>query len=378
MEVNWRIEFTTVQQIMRQNTLKTNNFSEKAHDTDSKAPRQGLSASDIPLSAPAFPATRMRRNRKASWTRDLVRENSLQINDLIWPTFVIEGSGLTEDVPSMPGVQRFTIDKIIEQAKHAYSLGLPAIAIFPVTPAHLKDPFGREAINPDNLICRCVREVKDAVPDIGVISDIALDPYTDHGHDGLLEDGEILNDPTLEVLAEQALVQARAGVDVLAPSDMMDGRIGAIRNALDQNGHENTQILSYAVKYASSFYGPFRDAVQSGGFLKGDKSTYQMDPANSREALREVELDLAEGADMVMIKPGLPYLDIVSAVKSNFQVPTLAYNVSGEYAMLKLAADNGCLDFQKAMMETLICFKRAGADSILSYFALEAAKTLDA
>ena len=325
-----------------------------------------------------FPAIRLRRNRQTLWSRNLVAENALSVRDLIWPCFVVEGKNIRQDIPSMPGIQRFSIDHIIGMAKLARSLHIPAIAIFPVTDPDLKTSDGREAVNPNNLICRCVKEVKSAVPDIGVVSDIALDPYTDHGHDGLVENGEIVNDPTLEVLARQALVQADAGVDILAPSDMMDGRVGYIRKTLDENAHQNVQILSYAAKYASAFYGPFRDAVQSKGCLKGDKATYQMDPANRREAIREVEMDVREGADMVMIKPGMPYLDIIRDVKNVFDLPVLAYNVSGEYTMLKLAADQGIVDGEKAMMEMLMCFKRAGADGILSYFSLEAAKILNA
>lgn len=328
-------------------------------------------------SAPSFPSTRMRRNRQNGWSRSLVAENALHVDDLIWPSFVIEGQNEEEIIPSMPGVKRYSIDKMVAQAKHAYSLGIPAIALFPITRPELKTADGKEAMNPDNLICRAMREIKSAVPDIGIIADVALDPYTSHGHDGIVEDGQILNDPSLEILTQQAIVQAQAGADVIAPSDMMDGRIGTIRRELDAQGLENTLLMSYAAKYASAYYGPFRDAVQSGGYLKGDKKTYQMDPANTYEAIREVALDINEGADMVMVKPGLPYLDVVSNVKREFQVPTFAYNVSGEYAMVKFAAENGCLDAQKAMMEMLLCFKRAGADGILTYFSIEAAEILN-
>ncbi len=322
---------------------------------------------------------RPRRNRVDAWTRNLVRENTLSVHDLIWPLFVIEGTNAEEAIPSMPGVSRGTIDKTIEKAKQASDLGIPALALFPVLDKSLKTPDGREAANPDNLICRAIAEIKAAVPDIGLIADVALDPFTSHGHDGLVDDqGYILNDETVEILCQQALVQAQAGVDIIAPSDMMDGRVAAIRDVLDDHNLIRTRIMAYSAKYASAFYGPFRDAVQSGGLLKGDKKTYQMDPANSDEALREVALDIQEGADMVMVKPGLPYLDIIRRVKDEFSVPTFAYHVSGEYAMAKAAAANGWLDGDAIIMEMLLSFKRAGADGILTYAALDVAKQLRA
>ena len=323
-----------------------------------------------------FPAIRMRRLRSSAWIRDLVQESLISVKDIIWPVFVIEGKGVREPVPSMPGVERFSIDLAIEAVKNARDLGIPAVALFPITPKEKKSEDGREAGNAENLICRAVYALKKAVPDIGIITDVALDPYTSHGHDGLLRDGVILNDETVDILCRQALVQAEAGADIIAPSDMMDGRVGAIRKALDKGGYQDKVILSYAAKYASSFYGPFRDAVQSAGCLTGDKKTYQMNPANSDEALREVALDLAEGADMVMVKPGLPYLDIIRKVKQSFHVPTFAYHVSGEYSMLKAASLNGWLDYEATLMETLLCFKRAGADGILTYAALDAARLL--
>jgi len=325
---------------------------------------------------PGFPATRMRRNRRADWSRRLVRETSLTSSDLIWPIFLIEGTRARTPVASMPGVERLSVDLAIRAAEEAASLGLPAIALFPNTDPSSRDEAASEAVNPGNLVCRGVRAIKEAVPEIGIICDVALDPYTSHGHDGLLFGGEIDNDRTVEVLIQQALVQAEAGCDILAPSDMMDGRIGAIRAALEANGFTNTQLLAYAAKYASAFYGPFRDAVGSGTRLKGDKLTYQMDPANGDEALREVALDIAEGADMVMVKPGLPCLDIVRRVKETFGVPTFVYQVSGEYAMLAAAAERGWLDRERVILESLIAFKRAGADAIFSYFAPEAAKLL--
>jgi porphobilinogen synthase len=318
----------------------------------------------------------MRRNRRAGWSRSLVRETTLASSDLIWPIFLIEGAGLRTPVASMPGVERLSVDLAVRAAEEARALGIPAIAVFPNTDPSLRDEAASEAVNPGNLVCRAVRAIKQAVPEIGVICDVALDPYTSHGHDGLLIGGEIDNDRTVEILIQQALVQAEAGCDILAPSDMMDGRIGAIRAALEANGFANTQLLAYAAKYASAFYGPFRDAVGSGARLKGDKRTYQLDPANGDEALREVALDIAEGADMVMVKPGLPYLDIVWRVKEAFAVPTLVYQVSGEYAALVAAAERGWLDRESAILESLIGFKRAGADAILTYFALEAAKLL--
>ena len=325
-----------------------------------------------------FPRTRMRRNRRHDWSRRLMSENALSVNDLIWPVFVIDGVGLRQDVPSMPEVQRLTIDLLVEAVGEARDLGIPAVALFPFTDPALKNAEGAEATNPDNLVCRAVRAIKAAYSDdIGVMCDVALDPYTDHGHDGLLRDDYVVNDETLAVLARQALVQAEAGCDMIAPSDMMDGRVREIRNTLDEAGLERVQIMAYAAKYASAFYGPFRDAVGSAPNLAGgDKKTYQMDPANSDEALREVALDLAEGADMVMVKPGMPYLDVVRRVKDEFGVPTYAYQVSGEYSMLAGAAERGWLDGERVMMESLLAFKRAGADGILSYFAVRAAKRL--
>jgi porphobilinogen synthase len=323
-----------------------------------------------------YPDLRLRRNRRTNWSRRLVAETRLSPADLIWPLFVIEGSGKREAVASMPGVERLSVDFVVEAAREAARLGIPAIALFPNTEPKLRTDAAAEAFNPDNLVCRATRAVKGAGLDIGVILDVALDPYTSHGHDGLLRDGEIVNDETVAALVRQSLVQVAAGADILAPSDMMDGRIGAIRRALEAAGHKDTQIMAYAAKYASAFYGPFRDAVGSGGLLRGDKRTYQMDPANSDEALREVALDIAEGADMVMVKPGMPYLDIVRRVADTFKVPTFAYQVSGEYAMLIAAAERGWLDADKVMMESLIAFKRAGAAGILTYFAPKAAKLL--
>jgi porphobilinogen synthase len=334
-----------------------------------------------PLYAPdpaPFPTTRLRRNRRDLWSRRLVAESRLDVADLIWPVFVIEGEERREPVASMPGVERLSIDLLSVALSEAAGLGIPAVALFPVTPAALKTADGAEATNPDNLICRALRAVKAALPDLGVICDVALDPYTTHGHDGLIDDdGAVLNDATLAVLVRQALVQAEAGCDVIAPSDMMDGRIGAIRKGLDEAGFADTRIMSYAAKYASVFYGPFRDAVGSASALgQGGKQTYQMDPANTDEALREVALDLAEGADMVIVKPGLPYLDVARRVKEAFAVPTFAYQVSGEYAMLKAAAERGWLDGEGAMLEALLAFKRAGCDGILTYAALDVARTL--
>ena len=327
---------------------------------------------------PAYPATRMRRNRRTGWSRKLVSENALTSADLIWPLFVIEGVGLREAIASMPGVERLSVDLIVEAAREAVALGIPAVALFPYTDPKLRTDDAREAFNPQNLVCRATRAIKAAQLDLGVILDVALDPYTSHGHDGLVHDGVILNDETVAALVRQSLVQVEAGCDILAPSDMMDGRIGAIRGALEKAGHTNTQILAYAAKYASAFYGPFRDAVGSNSTLKGDKRTYQMDPANSDEALREVTLDISEGADMVMVKPGMPYLDIVRRVSETYQLPTFAYQVSGEYAMIMAAAQNGWLDGDKAMLESLLAFKRAGASGILTYFAPRAAKMLAA
>jgi len=323
-----------------------------------------------------YPRTRMRRNRQASWVRAMVSEIALSASDLIWPVFVTEGGNSRDSIPSMPGVERLGIDALIETIYEVKDLGIPAIAIFPYTEEPLKSPDAKEAYNPKNLVCRAIKRVKKAHPDIGVICDVALDLYNSDGHDGLVENGKILNDETVEVLCRQSVVQAQAGCDVVAPSDMMDGRIAAIRDSLDIEGFQNVSILAYAAKYASAFYGPFRDAVGSSGALKGDKKTYQMDPANSFEALREVALDIEEGADMIMVKPGLPYLDIVRLIKDNFGMPTFAYNVSGEYAMLRAAADSGWLDYDTAILEMLIGFKRAGADGILSYGAIDAAKLI--
>jgi porphobilinogen synthase len=323
----------------------------------------------------------MRRLRKHDWSRRLVAENKLAPDDFVWPIFLVDGEGKTEAVPAMPGVNRLSVDKAVEAAQDAAALGIPAIALFPSTDPALKTPNGEESTNPDNLVCRAVRAIKKAAPQIGVMCDVALDPYTSHGHDGIIVDGAIANDQSVEILVRQALVQVEAGCDIIAPSDMMDGRIGAIRSALKTNGHRDVLLLAYAAKYASAFYGPFRDAVGSSKSLGsekqiGDKRTYQMDPANSDEALREVALDIAEGADMIMVKPGMPYLDVLSRVKREFGMPTLAYQVSGEYSMLLAAAQNGWLEREKAMMESLLAFKRAGADAILTYFACDAARVL--
>ena len=328
------------------------------------------------MSVGQFPTTRMRRNRYDGWTRRLVAENALSVDDLIWPVFIIEGRGMTTDVASMPGVQRVTLDRLARHVEPALQYGIPAVALFPATPPEKKDAEGTEATNPENLMCEAARLLKREFPELGLVGDVALDPYTDHGHDGVIRNGYVANDESLRVLTRQAVNQAEAGIDVIAPSDMMDGRVGAIRGALDEVGLIHTRIMSYAAKYASAFYGPFRDAVGSGGALKGDKNTYQMDPANSDEALREVALDIAEGADMVMVKPGLPYLDIVRQVKDRFGVPTFAYQVSGEYAMVMAAVQNGWLDHHRAMLETLMAFKRAGCNGVLTYFAPEAAKLL--
>jgi porphobilinogen synthase len=328
------------------------------------------------MPASGFPATRMRRTRQADWSRRLVRENVLTAADLIWPLFVIDGENQVDPVPSMPGVARRSIDETVRMVESAAALGIPAVALFPNTDPGLRDDAASEAVNPENLVCRAVRAIKQAVPEMGVICDVALDPYTSHGHDGIMRGAEIVNDLTIETLISQALVQAEAGCDVIAPSDMMDGRIGAIRQALEDAGLTHAMIMSYAAKYASAFYGPFRDAVGSSGTLKGDKRTYQMDPANTDEALREVELDIAEGADMIMVKPGMPYLDIVRRVHESFGVPTFAYQVSGEYAMMMAAAENGWLDKDRVMLESLLAFKRAGASGILTYFAHDVATTL--
>ena len=336
-------------------------------------------ASD-PISSPA-PSLglihRPRRNRKADWARRLVRENVVTLDDLIWPLFLIAGESRREAVSSMPGVERLTVDEAVRAAVRAARLGIPVLALFPFTDPDLRDPHGSEALRDSNLVCRACRAIKAEVPEIGLLTDVALDPYTSHGHDGLLEGHQIVNDATVRVLVAQALNQARAGADIIAPSDMMDGRVGAIRKGLDAEGFEDVQIMSYAAKYASAFYGPFRDAIGTSAALIGDKQTYQMDPSNGAEALREVELDLVEGADMVMVKPGLPYLDIVHRVKSHFAVPTFAYQVSGEYAMIMAAAANGWIDGDRAMMESLIAFKRAGADGVMSYFAPRVAERLN-
>src|SRR5450830_46360 len=320
--------------------------------------------------------TRLRRNRRSDWARRMVRENQLTTDDLIWPLFVMEGDNARVPIPSMPGVERLTVDQAVREAERAAKLTIPCLALFPYTDPSLRDETGSEALNPDNLVCRAIRAIKKEVPDIGLLADVALDPFTSHGHDGLLEGGEILNDETVAVLVKQALVQAEAGCDIIAPSDMMDGRIGAIRKGLDAADFTNVSIMSYAAKYASVFYGPFRDAVGSAKTLTGDKRTYQMDPANTDEAIREVALDIEEGADMLMIKPGLPYLDIVRRVKETFAMPTFAYQVSGEYAMIMAAAQNGWLDGERAMTESLIAFKRAGADGVLTYFAPRLAEKL--
>ena len=330
----------------------------------------------IPAFGP-FPRTRMRRNRGDDWSRRLTREHTLTVDDLIWPCFVQEGAGARTPIASMPGVERLSVDLLVEAAHEAAELGVPAIAVFPVTDPRDKSEGGEEATNPDNLVCRAVRALRDAKLPLGVVCDVALDPFTTHGQDGLVRDGYVVNDESVDVLCEQAVVQADAGCDVIAPSDMMDGRIGRIRDALDEAGHTHVRIVSYAAKYASAFYGPFRDAVGSKSALgAGDKRTYQMDPANGDEALREVAIDLAEGADMVMVKPGMPYLDIVRRVKDAFGVPTYAYQVSGEYAMLRAAASQGWLDWPRAIDESLLSFKRAGADGVLTYAALDVARRL--
>ncbi|PID45221.1 MAG: porphobilinogen synthase [Proteobacteria bacterium] len=332
----------------------------------------------MPIVPGNFPFSRMRRMRKDDFSRRLMRENILTVNDLIFPVFVLEGRQQRQDVPSMPGVERLSIDLLVAQAREAYDLGIPAMALFPVIESDAKSEDAEEAYNPDGLVQRAVRELKSAVPELGVITDVALDPYTSHGQDGLMgEDGYILNDETVNTLVKQALSHAEAGADVVAPSDMMDGRIGYIRDTLEIEGHYNTRILAYAAKYASSFYGPFRDAVGSAGNIgRGNKYSYQMDPANADEALYEVALDLQEGADMVMVKPGMPYLDIVRRVKDEFKTPTYVYQVSGEYAMLKAAAQNGWLDEKACVMEALVGMKRSGADGILTYFAMDVARWL--
>lgn len=337
-----------------------------------------LPATETPVrTSPGFPSIRMRRNRQTDWSRRLVAENRLSVDDLIWPIFVRVGHGLKEPVESMPGVFRYSVDQLPEVTSEARDLGIPAVALFPFTEPELKDETGSYSERDDNLVCEAVRTIKASVPDIGVMCDVALDPYTSHGHDGVLQGDRILNDESVEILCRQALAQARAGSDIVAPSDMMDGRIGAIRKCLDTHGFVDVQIMSYAAKYASAFYGPFRDAVGSSGTLgKASKSTYQMDPANTDEALREVALDIAEGADMVMVKPGMPYLDILRRVKDTFSMPTYAYQVSGEYAMISAAGLNGWIDRERAMIESVLAFKRAGADGILTYFAIEVAQRL--
>ena len=329
------------------------------------------------MTDPQYPALRLRRSRATPWSRALVAEHVLSPADLIWPLFVTDGGNVRQPVATMPGVDRLSVDQLAGVAKEAAGLGIPCLALFPNTPAGLRSERGEEAVNPDNLMCHAVAAIKASGAAIGVLTDVALDPYTSHGHDGLLsDDGRILNDDSVEVLAEQALVLARAGADIIAPSDMMDGRIGAIRAALERGGFHDVQIMAYAAKYASAFYGPFRDAVGSGGYLRGDKKTYQMDYANSAEALREVALDIAEGADSVMVKPGMPYLDIIRRVKDRFDVPVFAYQVSGEYAMLSAAVNAGVLDRDRAILETLTGFKRAGCSGVLTYFARDAARLL--
>jgi porphobilinogen synthase len=324
-----------------------------------------------------YPAIRLRRTRSAPWSRALHAETILRPADLIWPLFVTEGRGVVEPIKTMPGVNRLSVDKLAEAAKQAVDLGIPCVALFPNTQPERRSEDGAEALNPDNLMCQAIKALKDAQPGLGVLTDVALDPYTTHGHDGLLsEDGRILNDATIDILVGQSLNQARAGADIIAPSDMMDGRVGAIREGLEQEGFDLVQIMAYAAKYASAFYGPFRDAVGSSGNLKGDKKTYQMDPANAREALREVELDILEGADSVMVKPGLPYLDIIRSIRDSFDVPIFAYQVSGEYAMIEAAVAAGVLERNRAVLETLMAFKRAGCSGILTYHAPLAAELL--
>ncbi|MBW7965952.1 porphobilinogen synthase [Bradyrhizobium sp. BR 10261] len=336
-----------------------------------------VSRRDGTTASPALDlAVRPRRNRKAEWARRMVRENVLTTDDLIWPLFLIDGNNKREPIASMPGVDRLSVDQAVREAERAMKLTIPCIALFPYTDPSLRDEQGSEATNPNNLVCQGVRAIKKEFPEIGVLCDVALDPFTSHGHDGLISDGKILNDETVAVLVRQALVQAEAGCDIIAPSDMMDGRVAAIREGLDRSGLLDVQIMAYAAKYASAFYGPFRDAIGSAKTLVGDKRTYQMDSANTDEALREVELDISEGADMVMVKPGMPYLDVVRRVKDTFAMPTFAYQVSGEYAMISAAANNGWLDGDRAMMESLLAFKRAGADGVLSYFAPKAAEKL--
>jgi porphobilinogen synthase len=336
-----------------------------------------VSRQDGTAASPALDLTvRPRRNRKAEWARRMVRENVLTTDDLIWPLFLIDGDNKREQIASMPGVDRLSVDQAVREAERAMKLTIPCLALFPYTDPSLRDEEGSEATNPNNLVCQAVRAIKKEFPDIGILCDVALDPFTSHGHDGLISDGKILNDETVAVLVRQALVQAEAGCDIIAPSDMMDGRVAAIREGLDRSGLLDVQIMAYAAKYASAFYGPFRDAIGSAKTLTGDKRTYQMDSANTDEALREVDLDISEGADMVMVKPGMPYLDVVRRVKDTFAMPTFAYQVSGEYAMIAAAANNGWLDGERAMMESLLAFKRAGADGVLSYFAPKVAEKL--
>jgi len=331
------------------------------------------------MSYAPYPALRLRRTRAAAWSRAMHAEIRLHPSDLIWPLFVTEGQGVEEPIGSLPGVSRWSVDGIAARAKEARDAGIPCLALFPNTQPDRRSDDGAEALNPDNLMCRAIRAIKDAVPDIGVLTDVALDPYTAHGQDGLLDEaGYVVNDATIDILIGQSLNQAAAGADIIAPSDMMDGRVGAIREALEEEGHANVQIMAYAAKYASAFYGPFRDAVGSSGLLKGDKKSYQMDPANSEEALREVALDLAEGADSVMVKPGLPYLDIIARVKDRFEVPVFAYQVSGEYAMIEAAVAAGAGDRDALVLETLLAFKRAGCSGVLTYHALHAARLLGA
>ncbi|HWH18502.1 MAG TPA: porphobilinogen synthase [Allosphingosinicella sp.] len=329
------------------------------------------------MSSPSFPSTRLRRTRCHPWSRALVAETVLTPSDLVWPLFVTDGSGVEKPIATLPGVSRWSVDRLADRAREARELGIPCIALFPNTPPRLRSEDGREALNPENLICRAVKAVKEAAPEVGVLTDVALDPYTADGHDGLTDEcGYVLNDETSKILVEQALVQAEAGADIVAPSDMMDGRVGAIRQALERENYPNVQIMAYAAKYASAFYGPFRDAVGSKGLLKGDKKSYQMDPCNAIEALREVVLDIAEGADHVMVKPGLPYLDIVRRVKERFEVPVFAYQVSGEYAMIEAAAAAGAGDRDALVLETLMAFKRAGCAGVLTYHAPVAARLL--
>lgn len=324
-----------------------------------------------------FPSTRLRRTRMQPWSRQLVVENQLTASDLIWPVFIIEGENIAEPIAAMPKVYRYSIDRLVTEAVEAHQLGIQAIALFPVTPAQLKTDDGKEALNPENLVCRAIRALKSAVPTLGIICDVALDPYTTHGHDGIIINDEIANDASVEILVQQALNQVRAGCDVVAPSDMQDGRIGAIRMALEDEGFHNTIILSYTAKYASAFYGPFRDAIGSLGNLgKKDKKSYQQDPANSDESMREALMDINEGADILMVKPGMPYLDIIYRMKNEFQQPVFAYQVSGEYSMIATCAEHNRLDFEKAMLESLLCFKRAGADAIFTYAAKEIAAVL--